>query len=848
MKRHLIQIALFGVLWGVILGKGSVQAGQLTWQFAEITNSNATISAGALLTPALDHGRVAFSTEGSGVFPAPPLFVPPGVLTDVSGSLQAVADITTSIPGGIGTFTEVFGRAPSLDHGQVAFFGAGTANQQGIYKGMRGSLEVVADTTTPIPTSVALPPLGTFTGFTNFPSLDGHNVAFGGFGPNIGSPPRPLRGIYLNRAGSVEVVADIFTPVPGHPQDTFSVFDLSPSLHNGGVAFHAEDSAGRTGIYTSIGGNLALVADTTTPIPGSTGIFNGFGAFPSINHNNVAFAGDGGIYLSIAGTRRTLTKVFDASNLSSTQRFIDVDLFHEALSDNSIAFVADIHDETLSTTVAKIFRADLVGVTFPDFSDSALLMLNGTAQQAGAVLQLTADEPSQAGSIFFPVPFTVSPTSSFQAQFVFRIGGVNDGGPLGSDGLAFVIHNDPRKAAALGNAGEGLGFGINDTAGNPMAPITPSVAIEFDTHQNAFPLRPSADPNDNHVALILNGNVSDHRAVSSPVLLLNNGDPRFVWVNYSGPTKRLEVFLSDVAVKPAAPLFSTTLDLASVVGEEAFFGFTAATGQGFNSHEVLSWELTVNPFAEPGDLDGDGDVDTNDLNILLRDRNKAVSASSCGAACDLDGDERITVLDARKLTLLCTRPRCASGFTLRPTVGFSSRVTSGHNVIIGSGDLGSLFIKKGTEDRTLLEFDLSGAATSVGPIYLNFYLRNIDRPAFSPLSLYAYTGDGLVAASDFFRTDTFITSFTDFGLLPENFDPLKCSQGIVPIGCEFKAFSLDVTNIYNTFVTTGRRFLGFLLLADTTAARYDLNKGGADSSLALAIALSNQKLPPLPVP
>jgi hypothetical protein len=67
--------------------------------------------------------------------------------------------------------------------------------------------------------------------------------------------------------------------------------------------------------------------------------------------------------------------------------------------------------------------------------------------------------------------------------------------------------------------------------------------------------------------------------------------------------------------------------------------------------------IVATPSIIPGDLDNDGDVDQNDLNILLSYRNKP--ASSC-PKCDLDGDGMITVLDARKLVLLCTRPRCAT--------------------------------------------------------------------------------------------------------------------------------------------------------------------------------------------
>ena len=61
-----------------------------------------------------------------------------------------------------------------------------------------------------------------------------------------------------------------------------------------------------------------------------------------------------------------------------------------------------------------------------------------------------------------------------------------------------------------------------------------------------------------------------------------------------------------------------------------------------------------------GDIDGDGDVDLDDLNLLLTERNRLVGQSRCGLPCDLDGDGAITALDGRVLVTLCTRPRCAT--------------------------------------------------------------------------------------------------------------------------------------------------------------------------------------------
>jgi hypothetical protein len=79
--------------------------------------------------------------------------------------------------------------------------------------------------------------------------------------------------------------------------------------------------------------------------------------------------------------------------------------------------------------------------------------------------------------------------------------------------------------------------------------------------------------------------------------------------------------------------------------DKNFEGFIASKSVPFKIEAIV------------GDYDFDGDVDRNDLNKILSYRNQP--ASVC-PACDLDGDGTITVLDARQLIVMCTRPRCAT--------------------------------------------------------------------------------------------------------------------------------------------------------------------------------------------
>ncbi len=70
-------------------------------------------------------------------------------------------------------------------------------------------------------------------------------------------------------------------------------------------------------------------------------------------------------------------------------------------------------------------------------------------------------------------------------------------------------------------------------------------------------------------------------------------------------------------------------------------------------HLTLSWTAGT----EPGDLTGDGCVDTADLALLLAVvRGQATAGTALQSKLDLNGDGRIDIADARKLATLFTSP------------------------------------------------------------------------------------------------------------------------------------------------------------------------------------------------
>lgn len=116
------------------------------------------------------------------------------------------------------------------------------------------------------------------------PALDQGRVAFNAYEVS-------RHGTYLYHQGSVSVVADSDTTIPGSA-DTYGFFGGGPDLSGENVAFLAYDSLGFPIYSARIGGVLGVVADQTTPAPGGGGpIAIDYSIPPSIEGSHVVFRG-----------------------------------------------------------------------------------------------------------------------------------------------------------------------------------------------------------------------------------------------------------------------------------------------------------------------------------------------------------------------------------------------------------------------------------------------------------------------------------------------------------------------------------------------------------------------------
>ena len=123
--------------------------------------------------------------------------------------------------------------------------------------------------------------------------------------------------------------------------------------------------------------------------------------------------------------------------------------------------------------------------------------------------------------------------------------------------------------------------------------------------------------------------------------------------------------------------------------------------------------------------------------------------------------------------------------------------------LLGDG----LTINKETEDRSVLEFDVSGLSQTIPLVTLDIWFINIDPdPPVGVIDIFTYVGDGTVTADEFYAGGS--TPFTS--VVAEN-------------GPEYGYVSIDVTSAVVAILTAAEQYIGFRLSTETYD-RYSIGK------------------------
>ena len=218
------------------------------------------------------------------------------------------------------------------------------------------------------------------------------------------------------------------------------------------------------------------------------------------------------------------------------------------------------------------------------FSNGDFILV-GSAQQIGDILRLTLSQHvlpiGQSGAAWYTVKQSIE--NGFEISFQFQItDGAGVGG--GADGIAFVIQNS--SVSALGSSGGAIGYATGFSPG-----ISNSLAVEFDTFCDWFAY---TDPDNNHISVQTAGvesNNPDHAysiGFTNAIPNMKDGAVHSVKIEYIPGT--LSIYLDDLIT----PVLSTPVNLADILSLDngsAWIGFTSATGDGYEIHDIVSWSF-----------------------------------------------------------------------------------------------------------------------------------------------------------------------------------------------------------------------------------------------------------------
>jgi Bacterial lectin len=216
---------------------------------------------------------------------------------------------------------------------------------------------------------------------------------------------------------------------------------------------------------------------------------------------------------------------------------------------------------------------------YANFSDLTGLTLNGNAEQAGLSLLVGPPLIDQVGSVFYNNRVNVG--QGFQSVFTLQIV-PSDTSFTTADGMSFIIQNSSLNALGTQTGQPGY-YGIPD-----------SIAVEFDTFYNPQ----ISDPNNNHIGIQSCGtlpNTYDHASSCDlglqpdlPVTLAD-GLTHQVMVSYIPDASGAGPFTVVVDKTVVLTRMLNLSRLLALNGNDAWVGFTAGSGDDWESGTVRNW-------------------------------------------------------------------------------------------------------------------------------------------------------------------------------------------------------------------------------------------------------------------
>jgi len=283
--------------------------------------------------------------------------------------------------------------------------------------------------------------------------------------------------------------------------------------------------------------------------------------------------------------------LFLAGQTSSMNRISTPDSYREIYAGQKDGFLVRL----------TLDACDEASFNYDSFKQISNLIFVKDTRLTDSTITLTPADYWKGGAIWHSDKIPVK--KGFTTDFSFRFSEGEDSFTEeeypGADGISFVIQNQSNDV--IGTLGGGGGY----------KKISNSLAVEFDTYYNNdddSEHEDFNDPNENHIAVFCNGteaNTCDHSSkahLASTAIMPIVPDGRIYYsrIEYDYKQKELKIYLDTTAeiINPPVLVISD-IDLSQMLDldseEYAWVGFTSATGNAFERHELLSWNFCSVP-------------------------------------------------------------------------------------------------------------------------------------------------------------------------------------------------------------------------------------------------------------